>query len=172
MKVFSYDPSKDQTFRAFSKELEKESDRGIAIICHAYIEELLKEILKKRLLADQDFHKSLENRISFHHVLSFCFLSGILTKTEKKEIECLSEIRNLFAHGKRIKSFENSSVRDKCGNLRILKPDTKEISARKKYISTAAYYVQILNLKLKYVKKIKEIEFESRGPKMLESLYI
>ena len=85
MKIFSYDPSKDVKFLKLVQELEKESDRGIAIICHAYIEDLLKALLKKRLLDDKKFHESLENRISFYQLLSFCFLTGIVTETEKRE---------------------------------------------------------------------------------------
>jgi hypothetical protein len=172
MKTFSYDPSKDVEFKNFVEELEKESDRGIAIICHAYIEDLLKLLLKKRLLDDKKFHKNLENRISFYQILSFCFLTGIVTETEKKEIECLSKIRNRFAHKRGVNNFKNKHVIEDCNKLRIPNTINKALTARKKYISTAAYYVQMLNLKIKYTHKLTQVEHDSRGPKMLDSLYI
>ena len=171
MKIFSYDPSKDVKFLRFVQELEKESDRGIAIICHAYIEDLLKALLKKRLLDDKKFHESLENRISFYQLLSFCLLTGIVTETEKREIEYLGKIRNCFAHKRGIKDFKNKQVVEQCDKLRIPNAVQVKLSTKKKYISTAAYYVQMLNLKMKYIHKLRPLEQESQGPKMLESLY-
>jgi len=172
MKTFSYDPSKDPDFKTFADNLEKESDRGVAIICHAYIEDLLKELLKKRLIDDKRSHESLEGRISFHNILQFCYLTGIVTHTEKKEIECLSKIRNKFAHKRRINDFRKKYIIDECNKLRFVTPARRGLTARKKFISTAAYFVQILKLKLKYTRKLKLVEKEARGLKMLESLFI
>jgi len=98
MKIFSYDPSKDSEFKDFSNELEKESDRGMAIICHAYIEDLLKELLKKRLIEDKIFLKKLEKSISFEQLLALCFISGVVSEEERQDIKLLDEIRNKFAH--------------------------------------------------------------------------
>lgn len=172
MNSCSYDPSKDIRFRRFVQELEKESDRGIAIICHAYVEDLLKTLLKKRLIDDKKFRESLEERISFSHVLAFCFLTGIVTEAEKKDIEFLSSVRNHFAHHREARSFSNKYVIDKCKKLRIANPAFERYKARKRFIQTAAYYIQIFNLKLKYVRRIRRIERESRGLHALDSLYI
>lgn len=171
MKIFSYDPSKDSEFKDFSNELEKESDRGIAIICHAYIEDLLKELLKKRLIEDKIFLKRLEKSISFEQLLTLCFISGVVSKKERQDIKLLDEIRNKFAHRRKANSFDYANICEKCNKLRIPKSIAGE-STRKKYISTAAYYIQILNLKLRYTKKVKNVEAESRSLKMLDNLYI
>jgi hypothetical protein len=172
MKTFSYDPSKDSEFKDFSKELEKESDRGIAIICHAYIEDLLKALLKKRLIENKDFLNNLKKSISFNHILILCYITGIVTDEEKQEIEIINRIRNQFGHRRKVNKFCHTDIRGICNNLRVPKSIMDKMTTRKKFVSTAAYYVQMLNLKLKYTKKVKNIEVESRGLKMLDNLYI
>lgn len=171
MTISSYDPSKDQEFLDFIKELEKESDRGIAIICHAYVEDKLKELLKKRLIDDMQFIGRLK-RLSFADVIILCYITGIITKQEKKDIECLSEVRNKFAHSRRINDFERPEISKLCDNLRI--PDflREKKTTRQKYIVSAGYYIQILNWKLRYVPKVKTIEEESKGLTTLDHLYV
>jgi len=171
MKISNYNPSNDPEFQDFIKELEKESDRGIAIICHAYVEDLLKELLKRRLIENKNFIKRLEKSISFNQLLKLCFITGVVTEEEKRDILLLNEIRNKFAHKRKVNNFNQAEICDLCKELRIPKFSGKK-STRNKYISTAAYYVQILNLKLRYIKKIRRIEAESRNPKMLDNLFI
>jgi len=170
MEIVTYDPSKDPEFKKFIEEIEKESERGIAIICHAYIDDLLKEILKKRLIKDKDFLKNLE-WLSFSRLLTLCYITGIVTKEEKKEIKLLTKIRNKFAHKRKANSFRIENIPDLCNELRIPRSFTGVSTSRKKYIRTAAYYIQILNLKLKYTKKVRSVEDESPDLKLLDNLY-
>jgi DNA-binding MltR family transcriptional regulator len=179
MKIVAYDPSKDPEFKKFIEEIEKESEeikkesveRAQAIICHAYVEELLKELLKKRLIKDKDFLKSLEKLISFSRLLTLCYITGIVNKAERKDIKLLAKIRNRFAHKREIKSFNAEDIPELCNDLRIPKPLTIELTPQEKFIKTAAYYIQILNLKLKYTKKVKLVEEESDELKVLDTLY-
>ncbi len=172
MKIVAYDPSKDPEFKEFIKEIKKESERAQAIICHAYVEELLKELLKKRLIKDKDFLKSLKKLISFSRLLTLCYITGIVNKAERKDIKLLAKIRNRFAHKRKIKSFNAEDIPELCNDLRIPKPLTRELTPQEKFIKTAGYYIQILNLKLKYTKKVRFVEKESRALKVLDSLFI
>jgi len=171
MKTVSYDPSRDPEFKKFIEEIEKESERGMAIICHAYIDDLLKEILKKRLIEDKAFLKSLEKFISFTRLLTLCYITGIITKEEKEEIELLTKIRNKFAHNRKANSFRIDKIPDICNELRIPRSLAGVSKSREKYIHTAAYYIQILNLKLKYTKKVRLVEDESTELKLIDNLY-
>ena len=171
MEIVAYNPSKDQEFKKFIEEIEKESERGMAIICHAYIDDLLKEILKKRLIEDKDFLKNLE-WLSFSRLLTLCYITGIVTKEEKKEIKLLNEIRNKFAHKRKANSFRIDNIPDICNKLIVPRCFTGVSTSRKKYIRTAAYYIQILNLKLKYTKKVRFVEEESPELKLLDNLYV
>ena len=169
MKIVAYNPSKDQEFKKFIEEIKKESERAQAIICHAYVEDLLKELLKKRLI---DFNDDLTESIPFKHLLNLCHITGIVNKAERKDIKLLAEIRNRFAHKRKIKSFNAIDIPELCNGLRIPKPLTIELTPQEKFIKTAGYYIQILNLKLKYTKKVRFVEKESRALKVLDSLFI
>lgn len=171
MEIVAYNPSKDQEFKKFIEEIEKESDRGVAIICHAYIDDLLKEILKKRLIEDKDFLKRLK-WISFNHLLTLSYITGIVTEEEKEDKKLLTEIRNKFAHNRKANSFRIDNIPAICNKLRIPRYFTGVSTSRKKYIRTAAYYIQTLNLKLKYTKKVRFVEDESLDLKLLDNLYV
>lgn len=170
MGISTYDPSRDPEFQDFIEELKKESDRGIAIICHAYIEDLLKELLKKRLIEDKHFIKRLEKSISFDQLLILCFITGVIKEKEKQDIKLLDEIRNKFAHRRKVNNFDQAKICDLCNNL-IIPKDLSGESTRIKYVVVAGYYIQILNLKLKYTKKVRNIEAESPNLKLLDTLY-
>lgn len=172
MKIVSYNPSRDPVFKKFIKEIEKESERGQAVICHAYIEDLLKECLKKRLIEDEGFLNSLKSSISFKRLLTLCFITGIVTEEERQEIELLAKIRNKFAHNREINSFGIAGIPDICNKLRTPRSFTSVLTPQKKYIMAAAYYIQTLNLKLKYTKKVRLVEDESPDLKMLATLYV
>jgi len=76
-----------------------------------------------------------------------------------------------FLYQRKIKSFNAEGIPELCNDLRIPKPLTIELTPQEKFIKTSAYYIQILNLKLKYTKKVRFVEKESRALKMLDSLY-
>jgi hypothetical protein len=101
MKIVAYEPSKDPEFKEFIEDIKIESERVTAIIYHAYVEDLLKELLKKRLI---EFKDDLAELSPFKHLLNLCYITGIITKAERKEIELLAKIRNGLAHKRKIKS--------------------------------------------------------------------
>jgi len=171
MKISAYNPSKDLEFKEFIEDIKIESERATAIICHAYVEDLLKELLKKRLIEYEPFLNLLKDKLAFKHALTLCYITGIITEVERKDIESLAKIRNRFAHKRKIKSFNVENIPELCNNLRIPESFTGELTPQEKFIMTAAYYIQMLNLKLKYTKKVRFVEKESRALKVLDSLY-
>jgi hypothetical protein len=63
------------------------------------------------------------------------------------------------------------NIPELCNNLRIPESFTGELTPQEKFIKTAGYYIQILNLKLKYTKKVRFGEKEPHALKVLDSLY-
>ena len=171
MKIVAYDPSKDKEFIKFIEEIKKESKRAQAIICHAYVEDLLKELLKKRLIEYEPFLATLKDKLAFNHTLTLCYITGVVTEAERKDIELIAKIRNRFAHKRKIKSFNAEGIPKLCNDLRI-PPLTIELTPQEKFIKTAVYYIQILNLKLKYTKKVRYVEDESPDLKALDNLFV
>jgi hypothetical protein len=171
MKIVSYDPSSDSEIKTFYKEINKESDRGSAIISNAYIEDLLQKILKKRLIADEEIPNKIEN-LPVKQLISLCYATGTLTKEEKKDLITLNEIRNKFAHKRKITDFNHGTISRLCkDNLRTL-GFKKELTIRQKFDVVVSYYIQILNLKLRQTNKIRLVEQEYPAIGMLETLLI
>jgi len=173
MKIVSYDPSADLEIKTFYKEINKESDRGAAIISNAYIEDLLQKILKKRLIDGEN--GEIANKIvnlRVEQLISLCYATGALTKEEKKDLNALNRIRNGFAHIREIIDFNNGKISKLCkDNLREL-GFKKELTIRQKFDSVVSYYIQILNLKLRQTIKIGLVEQEYPGIGLLETLLI
>jgi hypothetical protein len=172
MKIYEYDPTRDEEFNKFNKIITKESERGAAIISNAYIEDLLKEIMKIRLIhnGENKIIEIIEN-LPVQQLIFLCYATGILTIEEKNELNIINEIRNKFAHKRKIASFRNKIISDKCSKLRLPR-FSRKFTAREKFDLLVSYYLQILNLKLLQTKKIERVEQESRSIGMLTTLKV
>ena len=51
--------------------------------------------------------------------ISLGYLMGLYSKQCRLELDAIRAIRNLFAHGLEIHSFDIPAIRDRCANLRI-----------------------------------------------------
>ena len=136
-------------FNAFLQELNKESERGAALISAAMIEELLGRCLRSFLLDHGDV-ESLLNGFnaplgSFSARTLAAFASGLLSETEYRDCQTIRRVRNEFAHNVHC-SFGDQNIRDLCGNLTLCAKDYGDVvvGTRGKY-TTAAVAV-ILNL--------------------------
>jgi hypothetical protein len=105
-----------------ARELGNQTDRGVAIIAGAYIEDLLSTCLKSRLHLS---HKSLENRIfgrqgslnSFSSKIDMGLALGLYQEREWRDFHTIRDIRNEFAQVSTPRTFESQRVRDLCFNL-------------------------------------------------------
>ena len=171
MKIYSYDPSKDDDLKKFYADLSRESEKGAVITSYAFIEEMLKEILQKRLIIDQK--KEMNGRINGLRgklLILLCFAVGGLTEKEKDDIMTICDIRNDFGHKRCIKDFGNKEISDKCNKLRPIML-TVELTARRKFDAHVLYYLQILKLKSLQTRRIRLVERERPlSMAMLETL--
>jgi mannitol operon repressor len=107
---------------AFASELARESDRGLALVAAALIDEKLAQTLAAffcetykaaRLLTDAN--APLGN---FSARIQLCFALGLIDEFEHNEIELLRKVRNEFAHARHGTSFGNARIRGLCGALK------------------------------------------------------
>jgi hypothetical protein len=171
MKIYSYDPSKDGDLKKFYEDLGQETDKGAAIASYAFIEEILREILKKRLIIDQkkDLNGHIK-RLRGRLLILFCFAVGVLTEKQKDDLLIISDIRNDFGHKRYIRDFGSKEVSDKCNKLRPILL-ALELTARKKFDVHVSYYLQILKLKSLQTRRIRRVEREYPSSiAMLENL--
>lgn len=129
-------------FRKFLDALNRESERGMALICASMIDDLLERAISAFLLDHTETKRLLEGFNAPLGTLSAralaAFALGVLSEAEYRECEKLRKIRNVFAHNVHA-SFEDQSVKDICANLEFSAKDYGEVrvGARGQYATAA-----------------------------------
>ena len=111
----------------FIEELRRESDRGLALVAAALIDEKLAETLQhffcqeasgKRLVAEVNAPLG-----TFSARIEACFALGLVDAFEYTEITLLRKIRNEFAHAKHATSFQTPRIQGLCSSLKSDLPE-------------------------------------------------
>lgn len=133
----------------FLPELNKESDRGMALIATSFIDELLHRTIEAFLIKGHWAKALLEGFNaplgSFSTRITAAAALGLISELEAKEANLLRKIRNMFAHEVHV-SFRDQKVEALCGNLELSAKDYGDVivGARGQF-STAAVAL-IINL--------------------------
>ena len=136
-------------FKKFLDASNKESERGLALICAAMLDDLLEKSIRAFLLDREETGKLLEGfnaplgTLSARELAAFAL--GVVSETEYRECEKLRKIRNIFAHNIHA-SFGDQNVKDLCANLEFSAKDYDDVhvGARGQYATAATSL--ILNL--------------------------
>jgi hypothetical protein len=110
--------------------LRDESDRAAAIIAATILESRLEQKIKGRLRAGSESRQSkaiLEELFraggaigSFHIKVQVGFMMRIYGIRTYKELQCIKDIRNRFAHHIDVRDFNSHSIKSKASNLTIV----------------------------------------------------
>src|ERR1700721_2764172 len=107
-------------FQLFLDELNKESDRGAALISTAMLDDLLEKIILAFLLDNKDTKKLLSGFNAplgtFSARTLAAYSLGLISELEYDECNRLRHVRNEFAH-KVHQTFGDHKVKDLCANL-------------------------------------------------------
>lgn len=107
-------------FNKLARNLREESDRAMAILGVAYLDDLLRESILS-LLVEGDVSDNLFRGYGPLATLSaridMAFVLGLFGEGERRELNLLRKIRNEFAHSTEIHSFDAAPVRDWCSHL-------------------------------------------------------
>lgn len=115
---------KDAKYDALGKEINKQRDRGAAIIAAAVLEDHLLAVIKAKLTTDEKIEDKMFRGYgplaSFSARIDLGLLLGLYEKDFHKDLHRIREIRNEFAHNLAPLSFRSSQqIRDLC---RLLEP--------------------------------------------------
>lgn len=109
-------------FAAFVDELNKESDRGAALVGAALIDDRLERLLRSHLIASRTLEELLESASpvlgSFESRTRMCYVLGLITRGERAECQVIGEIRNQFAHKTHGLKFDTEAIATKCTRLK------------------------------------------------------
>ncbi|PPQ41132.1 transcriptional regulator [Rhodopseudomonas palustris] len=121
--------SSDPYFKAFYDalvELNKETDRGVALVLTSFLDKLLGEALRAFLI-DNGAAKLLLSGFNapfgtFSNKIAACHALGLLSDDEAAQIDILRKVRNEFAHEVGV-NFSEGRVKDLCNHLFISERD-------------------------------------------------
>lgn len=143
-------------FSAFLPELNRESDRGLALVATSFIDELFRRTLLA-FLVEGDTSASLVEGFnaplgSFATRSAAAFALGLISERERKEADTLRKVRNRFAHHVHV-SFEDSSIRDLCMNLQMAAQDYGDVvvGSRGRFSSSSVSLIMNLTNRPHYV---------------------
>lgn len=104
--------------------IETDSDRAAAIIAATIVERRLMQLFELRTVYDEKVNARLFMPSgplgSFSTKIDLCRLMGWISSDAHRELVCLKDIRNAFAHHLQIKDFKSQKIADKCQNLKLI----------------------------------------------------
>jgi DNA-binding MltR family transcriptional regulator len=113
--------NKQKEVEAFRKTLSKESDRGCALYATSYLDKAISDLLYCALAYDKKIDKDLFEGTAplatFSARIKMAFYLGKISKIERRDLDLLRKIRNLFAHSADEISFEDEKINNQCRAL-------------------------------------------------------
>jgi hypothetical protein len=116
-------PPESSDLVGMAKTIEPESDRAAALIIAAWVDDALTGLLKAYLVQEPKVIKEMFQRMAplstFSSRIKAAYLVGLIDKHQYDNLETIRDIRNDFAHSRANLTFQNESIRARCGNLMI-----------------------------------------------------
>jgi DNA-binding MltR family transcriptional regulator len=144
-------PGLDEDSARFLEDLQKETDRGAALVGAAFLDDVLEASLRAFFVDDKKVADQLlgsgdrpVSTFSARTHLAYCL--GLLAPKVYADLNQIREIRNWFAHRHHPGSFDDPPVRDWCVALnfwRIL-PEHVGLTNRSRFVITAAMTAVVL----------------------------
>ncbi|MNW32879.1 mannitol repressor protein [compost metagenome] len=105
----------------FRLHLDKETDRGCALMAAAFLDELLKELLQNTFVDDPDSYKDLftgtGGLATFSSRIELSYLLGLIPPRLRRDLHIIRKIRNDFAHSMKIIDFNHPPIASRCREL-------------------------------------------------------
>jgi DNA-binding MltR family transcriptional regulator len=147
-----------EDLQAFLVELQGESDRGLALVGAAVIDDKLRQILAA-FFCDAEATKNLLGRerplSTFAARADACLALGLIEKIEHHEITIIRKVRNEFGHARHGTSFKTPLVQDLVASLEIKMPEVPgaKYTTRSRFSFAAIQIVVRLFYRPEYVAK-------------------
>lgn len=103
------------------EDIQKETDRGVALVAAAFFDDVLGAMLRARLIdAPKEANKLLQYPgpvSSFAYRIDLAYLLGLLGSKTRDALHIVREIRNHFAHSHVPVTFEDAHIEQLCTKL-------------------------------------------------------
>lgn len=148
-------PDESETIMMLANDLDRETDRALAIITTAHLDDLLERLISITLhIPNPSAHKVMFEGINaplstFNSKIELLKACQILSEDEAHDLHLMRKIRNDFAHELIGISFETPSVRDKCHELRAARGDGDLGSARDRFKKATIRLIVDITIRIK-----------------------
>jgi mannitol operon repressor len=116
-----------QDFSRFISELQQETDRGLALVGAALLDDKLANTLRSFFCEGKSAEALLKEGDAPLGTLSsrieLCFALGLIDEFEYQEINLIRKVRNEFAHSKHGTTFQTEKIRSLCSSLKSPLPE-------------------------------------------------
>ena len=149
------DHSEAEALLQLTSELDRETDRALAIITSAHLDDLLEHLIALTLkISTPEVHKLVFNGDNaplgtFSAKIEYVKVSQLLSSDEARDLTLMRKIRNDFAHELIGISFETSNVKDRCAELRTAQIGGDPGTARERFKKAAIRLIVDITLKIK-----------------------
>jgi DNA-binding MltR family transcriptional regulator len=141
-------------YRAIIEEIEKQTDRGAAIIGAALVDDVLaRAILGKFISLSSTKKKALFGGSgplgTYQAKIDLAYALGLLTDAMATDFKLIGSVRNKFAHRPTAIGFSDKDIADLCSNLKTGQIDKEEDwvkEPRNMYIAACTTLVAVLTL--------------------------
>ena len=140
-------------------ELSQETDRGVALIGGALVEDALEQAIKQCLRPGKTgLPKNALGQLfrpggplgSFDAKINLAYVNRIVGRRTHRWLLCIKDIRNKFAHSVLIHDakhamrpvrFETQKIKDLCGNLPLASNEAQPLSARERFLKSVTVLI-------------------------------
>jgi DNA-binding MltR family transcriptional regulator len=125
------------SFLGMLAQLACETDRGIALIMTAWLDDALDGYLRTRVIQEKKLIEDLFDQdrplSSFSSRINVAYAFAHISSDVYHDLHTIREIRNRFAHERTQFIFETPEIADRCKNLRLIQNhNAKEIDDKKR----------------------------------------
>lgn len=135
----TYDQMLDDLIK-LTGELNEETDRGVALVGMAFLEDALEDLLRAFFVKEPKgiANGFLGNRAFYSNIeLSYCL--GLIGPDIRQDLHAIRLIRNEFAHSHKHINFDSTEVNSKCDSLKARQADqTIKQSRRHQFIGAVS----------------------------------
>lgn len=139
-KEYSYENFHFREICKMFVSLEKESDRAVALIVAAWVDDALSEAIKRWLVDDKKAIEAIFQHDSalgsFSSRITLGYLIRRYSKAIHDNLHTIRSIRNDFAHSREPLRFSDQSVKARCDNLLLKFFKGQKGTPRNAYIAT------------------------------------
>lgn len=125
--------------------LDKETDRGGAVLAAAFLDELIKELIFASFVSNEP----RSGLGTFARKVQIAAATGLISVEVKSDLFVIGEIRNAFAHKRELIKFSDPPIAKLCDKLILPKVYPGNLRKgreqdREKYVTTAACTLRYL----------------------------